>query len=160
MAGLVAHSHALGQDARGYVGKPVHEVLDELRSRGAPLVYSTSLVPPTLRVEREPQSVEPLEIAREVLAVHGLAIEQSGGAWLVVRGMSLAVAGRAATGTIALTVATEAWRAPGRRSRAARCAARPERRRRGRASGISVRRRGQAPTQRERARVSRPARVP
>ena len=49
-------------------------------------------------------------------------------------------------------------RAPGRRSRAARCAARPERRRRGRASGISVRRRGQAPTQRERARVSRPAR--
>lgn len=112
MAGLIAHSHARGQDVRAYAGKPVHEVLDELRSRGVPLVYSTSLVPPTLRVEREPQSIEPLEIAREVLAPHGLAIEQSGGAWLVVRGTSAAVAGGPATGAIALTVATEGGTLP------------------------------------------------
>jgi TonB-dependent receptor-like protein len=105
MAGLVAHSRVLGQEAQTYAGKPVHEVLDELRARGAPLVYSTSLVPPTLRVEREPQSAEPLEIAREVLAPHGLEIEQSGGAWLVVRGASAPSVGVAGAGAIALTVA-------------------------------------------------------
>jgi len=105
LSGLAACSPALGQEVRAYAGKPVHEVLDELRARGAPLVYSTSLVPPTLRVDQEPQSAEPLEIAREVLSPHGLAIEQSGGAWLVVRSARAAVVGAAATGAIALTVA-------------------------------------------------------
>jgi hypothetical protein len=105
MSGLVAHSRALAQEADVYAGKPVHEVLDELRARGAPLVYSTSLVPPTLRVDQEPQSVEPLDIAREVLAAHGLAIEQSGGAWLVVRAVSAAVQGAPAVGAITVTVA-------------------------------------------------------
>ncbi|HUO67773.1 MAG TPA: TonB-dependent receptor [Gammaproteobacteria bacterium] len=105
MASLVAHFQACGQDSPAYANRPVREVLEQLRARGAPLVYSTSLVPPTLRVDHEPQSTEPLEIAREVLAAHGLAIEQSGGAWLVVRGPSGAVAGTAASGAIALSVA-------------------------------------------------------
>ena len=52
MSGLAARSPALGQEVRAYAGKPVHEVLDELRARGAPLVYSTSLVPATLRVDQ------------------------------------------------------------------------------------------------------------
>jgi hypothetical protein len=111
-AGLVAHWHALGQDARVYAGRPVHEVLDELRARGAPLVYSTSLVPPTLRVESEPHSAEPLEVAREILAEHGLAIEQSGGAWLVVRGATAAVAGTPTSGAIAVTVVAAGSGAP------------------------------------------------
>ena len=104
MAGLAAHFHALGQDAPVYAGKPVHEVLEELRALGAPLVYSTSLVPPTLHVAREPQSADPLDIAREILSDHGLTIEQSGGAWLVVRGASAAVASPPVGGAIALTV--------------------------------------------------------
>jgi hypothetical protein len=113
MSGLVAQSRALGQEAHAYAGKPVHEVLDDLRSRGAPLVYSTSLVPSTLRVEQEPRSTEPLAIAREVLAPHGLAIQQSGNTWLVVRGTSAgAGTGAAAAGAIALTLATEGAAAP------------------------------------------------
>jgi len=87
-------------------------VLDELRARGAPLVYSTNLVPPTLRVELEPHSTEPLQIAREILAQHGLAIEQSGGAWLVVRGASAAPAGTPGSGAIALTVVAAGTAAP------------------------------------------------
>jgi hypothetical protein len=112
MSGLMAHSQALGQQAHAYAGKPVHEVLDGLRALGAPLVYSTSLVPPALRVEHEPQSAEPLEIAREVLTEHGLALERSGGAWLVVRGASAGIASAPAAGAIALTVAAEGGAPP------------------------------------------------
>jgi hypothetical protein len=112
LAGLATHSRAFAQEAHAYAGKPVHEVLDELRARGVPLVYSTSLVPPALRVEREPQSAEPLEIAREILAAHGLSIEQSGGAWLVVRGASAAAASAPASGAIALTVAADGGAPP------------------------------------------------
>ena len=112
MSGLVAHSRAFGQETQAYAGRPVHEVLDELRARGAPLVYSTSLVPPTLLVEREPESAEPLEVAREILAEHGLAIERSGGSWLVVRGASAAVASAPASGAIAVTVTGEGGSPP------------------------------------------------
>ena len=103
LSGALAHAPALAQAS--YVGKPVRDVLEELRGRGAPLVYSSKLVPQRLRVEREPHSSEPLALAREILAPHGLAIEDSAGAWLVVRGALPAPAPAAALpGAIALTV--------------------------------------------------------
>jgi hypothetical protein len=110
LSGLLAHVPAFGQAT--YVGKPVREVLDELRGRGAPLVYSSNLVPQQLRVEREPRSTEPLALAREILAAHGLAVEESAGAWLVVRGTRPVGAAAAPPGAITLTVAAAESGAP------------------------------------------------
>jgi hypothetical protein len=100
---LLACVPVLGQDGAGYRGRTVQSVLDELRGAGAPLVYSTNLVPPTLLVDSEPRGTEPLEIAREILEPHGLAIQQTAEAWLVVRGAAGAAA-PTGTGGIVLTV--------------------------------------------------------
>jgi hypothetical protein len=67
-------------------GRSVQSVLDELRAAGAPLVYSSNLLSSTFTVASEPASTEPLALAREVLAPHGLTIREEGGVWLVVRG--------------------------------------------------------------------------
>src|SRR5262245_38367161 len=81
LAASVAH----GQLARPLLGKTVQSVLDELRTAGAPLVYSTALVPSTLTIGAEPTATEPQALAREILAPHGLTVRPEGGAWLVVR---------------------------------------------------------------------------
>ena len=47
---------AAAQSARQFRGRALQEVIEELRSGGLPLVYSSNLVPGTLRVEVEPQS--------------------------------------------------------------------------------------------------------
>lgn len=66
-------------------GKLLHSVLDELRESGLDLVYSTALVKDEMRVQREPVQQDPVEVAREILQPHGLALKQSGGIYLVVR---------------------------------------------------------------------------
>jgi outer membrane receptor protein involved in Fe transport len=63
----------------------VQSVLDGLRAAGAPLVYSSNLVPSALTVTAEPRATEALALAREVLAPHGLAVREEGRVWLVVR---------------------------------------------------------------------------
>ncbi len=95
--------------AAPYVGRPLKDVIDELRAEGAPLAYSSRLLPRTLTVEHEPHATAPLEIARELLAEHGLALRETAGVWLVVRG---AVPAQAAPGAVALRVRTAATRAP------------------------------------------------
>lgn len=60
--------------AESYAGRPVVEVLLELRDAGLDFIYSSELLPPTLRVLAEPRSGNRLLIAREVLAPHGLAL--------------------------------------------------------------------------------------
>jgi outer membrane receptor protein involved in Fe transport len=82
-AGVIA-AHA--QDRGAYRGRSVASVIDQLRADGLPLVYSSNLLPSTLLVEKEPESTEPLAVAREILAPHGLALREQGGVWLVVRG--------------------------------------------------------------------------
>ena len=67
------------------LGKPVHEVLDDLRGNSLPLVYSTGLVSRTLRVLEEPAATEPVQIVREVLAPHGLTLRELDGVHYVVR---------------------------------------------------------------------------
>ena len=81
LAAGVAHA----QVAVPLLGRTVQSVIDELRAAGAPLVYSSSLVPETLTVSAEPRASQPLELAREILAPHGLTVRVEGGAWLVVR---------------------------------------------------------------------------
>jgi len=74
-------------DERGpYQGRPVHEVLDEFRTQGIPLVYSTNLVPDSMRVLDEPASYSnELDILDAILNPHGLELRQVDGFFLVVR---------------------------------------------------------------------------
>jgi len=96
-------------------GRTVQSVVDELRDSGAPLVYSSNLLPATLTVGSEPAATEPLALAREILLPHGLTVREEDGVWLVVRataapapepgGVALrAVAGYAASPIDAFTV--------------------------------------------------------
>ena len=90
---VLATSSVAAQPARPLAGRTVQSVVDELRAAGAPLVYSSGLLPSTLVVMAEPVATAPLELAREVLAPHGLAVREEGGAWLVVRAEELGGAG-------------------------------------------------------------------
>ena len=55
-------------------GRGVGEVLAELQSQGLRFIYSTETIPPDLRVEHEPKAQQGVELAREILAQHGLAL--------------------------------------------------------------------------------------
>ena len=77
---------ALAQPARPALqGRPLHQVLDEYRAAGLPLVYSTGLVTADLLVQEEPLYREPVLLLEEILAPHGLALKEEAGVWLVVR---------------------------------------------------------------------------
>lgn len=72
------------QDLRG---RRVSEVLDELRSEGLTFIYNTQIVPTDLRIETEPQAKQGVALAREILAVRGLALSQvAPGVFAVVTG--------------------------------------------------------------------------
>ena len=79
---LAAHA----QPAGPYHGRAVQDVIDELRAAGLNVVYSSNLLSGTLRVEAEPAAADPIELAREILRPHGLALRDQAGVWLVVRG--------------------------------------------------------------------------
>jgi hypothetical protein len=81
---------AVAQPTPPLRGRPVQSVFDDLRAAGAPLVYSSNLLPVTLTVVVEPRASAPLALAREILAPHGLAVREEAGVWLVVRGEPLA----------------------------------------------------------------------
>ena len=73
------------QDLRG---RRVSEVLDELRSAGLTFIYNTQIVPSDLRIETEPHERSGVELAREILAAHGLALSQvAPGVYAVVAGV-------------------------------------------------------------------------
>ncbi|HEU4517615.1 MAG TPA: carboxypeptidase regulatory-like domain-containing protein, partial [Steroidobacteraceae bacterium] len=55
-------------------GRPVIDVLQELRGPGLEFIYSSELLPRTILVTAEPGSSNRLLIAREILASHGLAL--------------------------------------------------------------------------------------
>ncbi len=69
-----------------YAGRPLAGVLQDLRSRGLNVVFSSELVRPEMVVRSEPASTEPRAILDEVLEPHGLRAEAGPkGTWLVVR---------------------------------------------------------------------------
>jgi hypothetical protein len=68
-----------------YIGRPVIDVLEELNAAGLALVFSSDLIPDDLLVLREPQRGAPLEIVRQILATHDLAVLREGGVYLVTR---------------------------------------------------------------------------
>ena len=68
-----------------YKGRAVAAVIDEFRESGLPVAYSTNLVDEALLVTIEPDPGEPLDIMRQILTPHGLAIVSEAGIHLVVR---------------------------------------------------------------------------
>ena len=69
-----------------YRDRPVFEVLEFFRGQGFSIAYSTNLVSDTLLVLTEPVSTQPLDLIREILKPHGLALKQVDGIYLVIRG--------------------------------------------------------------------------
>ena len=71
------------RDAPLYAGRPLVDVLQDLNRRGLRIVFSTSLVPATLRVSSEPSGT-PREILDQVLQPHGLSARPGAQGRLIV----------------------------------------------------------------------------
>lgn len=67
-----------------YAGRRLSEVLRELGEGGPPLVFTDELVRPELHVLAEPVPGPPRSVLEQVLAPHGLALEEGPGGVLVV----------------------------------------------------------------------------
>ena len=91
---------ALGQELPAVdVGRSIASIVDELRAAGVPLAYSSAVLPHALRVRAPPQSREPIELVREILAPHGLTLRAVEGLYIVVRAETRPAAA-ATTGTV------------------------------------------------------------
>jgi hypothetical protein len=66
-----------GAQSARYAGRPLSDVLIELRTAGLNLVFSPELVRPELRVVAEPRSERPRQIVDELLRPHGLAVREA-----------------------------------------------------------------------------------
>src|SRR4051812_17987469 len=53
--------------AETWKGQPLSEILQQLRSAGLPLIYSSQVVTPELRIAAEPIATDPLDRLREAL---------------------------------------------------------------------------------------------
>ncbi len=70
-----------------YAGQPLRAVLDDLGTKGLHLVYSSEVVPDSLRVKTEPAAGPPLQLLQEVLEQQGLEAKPVGAdTYAVVRG--------------------------------------------------------------------------
>jgi len=58
-------------------GRSVGDVLKDLRAQGLIFIYNDQIVPANLRVEVEPNATRGLELAKEVLAAHGLSLSEA-----------------------------------------------------------------------------------
>lgn len=68
-------------------GRRVGEVLDELRAQGLTFIYSTQLVPASLRVGAVTKARSGLDLATEILSAHGLGLVRAApGVYAVVSG--------------------------------------------------------------------------
>jgi len=84
---------AVGAQAADLGGRRISEVLDELRAQNLTLIYSSEMVPPTLRVLVEPTERQGFEMAREILAPHGLSLSPvAPGVYAVVKDSVIASA--------------------------------------------------------------------
>jgi outer membrane receptor protein involved in Fe transport len=63
--------------AAGFVNRRVTDVLSELHDAGLTFIYSTYTISPELRVVSEPQARAGIELAREILAQHGLTLVEA-----------------------------------------------------------------------------------
>ena len=83
-----------------YTGRTVANVIEGFRDQGYRFAYSTNLVNDDIRVLEEPEPGTPVEIVRQILKPHGLAIRSESGVHLVVREKGGFVAAPASTATM------------------------------------------------------------
>jgi hypothetical protein len=83
MAALIVLMISLSQ-AAPYAGQSLPDVLRDLQRRGLNVVFSSQLVKPEMKVAQEPKAASPRGILDEVLAPHGLAVQNGPRASLVV----------------------------------------------------------------------------
>jgi len=57
-----------------YAGRPLDAVLRDLQRQGLNLVFSSELVRPALKVDKEPKATTLRKIAKEVLKPHALEL--------------------------------------------------------------------------------------
>lgn len=76
---------AVGAERATYAGRPVTSVLNELSDSGLRFLYSSELVPDSLRVLREPVHRDRLRLVREILAAHGLVAAAVRGPLYVIK---------------------------------------------------------------------------
>ena len=75
-----------GGSSPSYICWPLQDALEDLRSRGLKLIYSSDLVSNDLQVTEEPTGTAPEEMLDALLAPHGLRSQRGAGeTWLVVR---------------------------------------------------------------------------
>ena len=66
--------YAAQQASPSFKGRPVADVLQELQTAKLRIIFSSDLVPATLLVKDEPKGKDPQDIARQILAPHGLTL--------------------------------------------------------------------------------------
>ncbi len=62
-------------------------MIDEFRAAGVEIAYSTNVVTPDLHVAFEPEPGSPVDVLRQILRPHDLAIQDEAGVYVIVRVM-------------------------------------------------------------------------
>lgn len=76
-------------------GRPLREVLEELRAGGLNVLYSDGLVRDDMVVREEPAAATPIRLLEQLLKAHGLRLRAGPGkSWLVVRDRATVTRGR------------------------------------------------------------------
>jgi len=70
--------------AASYRGQPVEDVLRALRAGGLEFLYSSDLIKPWMRVEREPAARDAQALLAEILAPHGITLARGPGDTLML----------------------------------------------------------------------------
>lgn len=84
LSGLAAAAWSDGpMPRRVVVGESIAGIIDELRAAGAPLAYSSAILPDTLRIRATPQQRGILSVLREILKPHSLTLRQIDGLYIV-----------------------------------------------------------------------------
>ena len=74
LVALVTTDTGATQQTPTYLGRPVAEVLHEVQASGVRILFSSDLVPASLRITVEPTSREPRQLALQILAPHALTL--------------------------------------------------------------------------------------
>ncbi len=73
-----------GSAAPAYAGLMLQQALQELQAQGLPVVFTTRLVRPEMRVLSEPAAIEPRRILDEILHPNGLEAREAAGGRIVI----------------------------------------------------------------------------
>jgi hypothetical protein len=71
---MVSLDTGASQQTATYLGRPIAEVLHQVQASGVRILFSSDLVPASLRVTVEPTSHEPRQLALQILAPHALTL--------------------------------------------------------------------------------------